>query len=282
MGPILERLGAGDDVFAAEALKEAAADLATVLEGMESPTRPPADKQEVNALLGPSEDPAERMLAVLFPIVEYGGNASVASIPRALRHMARKTSLMADSPRLRVTGTLVLGRLIWALAAYAVSCGRLEGLAAAWGANADPRHEEELPAPLLAHPSLRHADVYGRSADKAYEDYRVWLSERSLLVKRYPLLLAELDVIFPEADVLLALLAASATRRAVYSHGLTAETVNRFRARVAQPQQRSQLATLFGVAENDLENILAEAYQRLETTPRHWESPPAYLFPNVQ
>jgi hypothetical protein len=222
------------------------------------------------------------MLAVLLPIVEYGGRASVGSIPRALRHVARKTSLMADSPRLRVAGTLVLGRLVWALAAYAVSCGRLEGLAAACGASADPRHEEDVPAPLLADPSLRHADIYGRSADKAYEDYRVWLSERNLLVKQYPLFLAELDIIFPEADVLLALVAASTTGRRVYSHGLTAETVNRFRARFGQAHQRSQLATLFGVSENELENVLAEAYQRLETTPRHWDSPPAQLFPDAQ
>ena len=282
-GQVLERLRTGDDVSAAEALKQSAEDLTRVLERLQSPSHPLADKQEVDALLGPSEGPAERMLAVLLPVVEYGGRSSLATIPRALRHVARKTSLMADSPRLGVGGTLVLGRLVWALAAYAISCERLSGLATAWRASSDPLHEEDIPGPLLANPSLRHADIYGRTADRAYEDYRAWLQERSLLNERYALFLAELDAIFAEADVLLALLSASATTRGrVYSHGLTAQTVNRLRARLAQPHWRSELAALFGAAEDALENVLAEAYQRLESDRRHWESPPAQLFPGGQ
>jgi hypothetical protein len=279
---VIERFGTGDDVFASEALKEAAGDLATVLDGMKSPGRSTTDEQELNELLKPSEPQSERMLAVLLPVVEYGGPFSLATIPRALRHVARKTSLMAASPRLGVVGTLVLGRLIWSLSAYAISCERLGGLAAAWRATSDPRHEEDIPNPLLADPSLRHADLYGRSADRAFEDYRSWLSEQRLLADRYPLFLAELDVVFAEADVLLALLSASATARDVYSHGLTAHTVHRFRARLAQPHRRGELATLLGVAQDDLDSVLADAYQRLRTDQRHWDSPPAQLFPDAQ
>lgn len=280
-GKILDRLGAGDDVFAAEALKHAAEDLATVLATLDSPSRLPAEEEDVGRLTAPAQEPAERILAVLLPVIEYGGPASQAAIPRALRHLARKTGLMANSPRSGVTGTLVLGRLVWAVTAYALSCERLDGLAAAWRATTDPRHEEDVPAPLLADSSLRHADMYGRSADKAYEDYLAWLSEQEIVAQRYPLLLAELDLVFPEADVLLALLTAT-TRGRVYAHGLTAQTVMRFRGRAAQAHQRAQLAALFGVPDANLEVVLTSAYQSLETEPRHWEQPPEQLFPTPQ
>jgi hypothetical protein len=278
-GKILDRLGAGDDIFAAETLKHAAIDLAIVLENLDSPSRLPTEDQDVSALTAPAEEPAEVMLAVLLPVIEYGGPASHAAIPRALRHLARKAGLLTDSSRSGVTGTLVLGRIVWAIAACSLSCERLDGLAAAWRATTDPRHEEDVPTPLLADSSLRHADMYGRSADKAYEDYRSWLAERELLAQRSPLLLAELDLVFPEADVLLALLTAT-TRGSVYAHGLTAQTVMRFRGRAAQAHHRAQLAALFGVSDANLEDVLASAYQRLETEPRHWEQPPEVLFPS--
>ena len=72
---------------------------------------------------------------------------------------------------------------------------------------------------------------------------------------------------------------ASATRRAIYSQGLTAETVARFRARLAQPEERAQLSTFFGMVAADLNDVLAEAYQRLEADRRGWDAPPAQLCP---
>jgi hypothetical protein len=94
-----------------------------------------------------------------------------------------------------------------------------------------PRYGDESPTPLLADPSVRHADAFHRDAGKAYDNYRSWLAGRELVGAPYPLFAAELDDVFAEADFLLALRAEAAHRYDVYSHGFTAATVARFRGR---------------------------------------------------
>lgn len=275
---ILDRLGAGDDVFAAEASKEKAVAVASALGAEEAEPKAPTADERVAALLAPVDEPAEELLAVVLPVVEYGGPRALDAIPRALLHIARQTSLGGRESGWRsAAGALVVGRLGWALTAYALHCGRLDGLCAAWRAIPPPRYEDETPTPVLADPSLRHADAFDRDAGKAYDDYRSWLAGRELVGARYPLFAAELDDVFAEADFLLALRAEAAHRYGVYSHGFTRATVARFRGRLGDGAFRAGLASLFGVAE--LEAALATAYESVKTNPHRFDRPPTQLFP---
>lgn len=276
----LDRLGAGDDVFAAEALKENAVDVATALGADEADPNPPTAEERVAALLAPVAEPAEKLLAVMLPVVEYGGPRALDAIPRALLHIGRQTSLVGRERGWRsAAGALIVGRLGWALTAYALHCGRLDGLCAAWRAVPPPRYEDETPTPLLADPSLRHADAFDRDAAKAYDDYQSWLAGRGLVGARYPLFVAELHEVFAEADFLLALRAEAAHRYGVYSHGFTRATVARFRGRLDHGAFRAGLASLFGVGVTELEATLATAYGSVKANPHRFDRPPSHLFP---
>ena len=277
---VLDRLGAGDDVFAAEASKERAVTVASALEAEEVEPKAASAEERMAALLAPVDAPAEELLAVILPVVEYGGPRALDAIPRTLLHIARQTSLVGRESGWRAAaGALVVGRLGWAVAAYALHCGRLDGLCAAWRAVLPSRYEDESPTPLLADPSVRHADAFDRDAGKAYDDYQSWLAGRELVGARYPLFAAELDDVFAEADFVLALRAEAAHRYGVYSHGFTAATVARFRGRLGDAAFRGGLASLFGVAVADLEATLATAYGSVKTNPHRFDRPPAQLFP---
>jgi hypothetical protein len=277
---VLDRLGAGDDVFAAEASKERAVAVATALEAEEVEPKAASAEERLAALLAPVDSPAEELLAVVLPVVEYGGPRALDAIPRTLLHIARQTSVVGRESGWRAAaGALVVGRLGWAVAAYALHCARLDGLCAAWRAVPPPRYEDESPTPLLADPSLRHADAFDRDAGKAYDDYRSWLAGRELVGARYPLFAAELDDVFAEADFLLALRAEAAHRYGVYSHGFTAASVARFRGRLGDGALRAGLASLFGVPVADLEATLATAYGSVKTNPHRFDRPPAQLLP---
>ena len=265
---ILDRLGAGDDVFAAEAMKEKAAAVAAAL----------AEQAEARPE-GTVEERVATLLGVVLPVVEYGGGAAVDVLPRALAHVARQTSLTQTQSSLPfLAGTLVVGRLGWAIAAYALHCRRLDGLTAAWRAALPSRYDDQLSPPLLADSSLRHADVFERHAGKGYADYRGWLERRDLIHERYPLFAAELAEVFAEADFILALRSAAALRWELYSEGFTSATVGRFHARLADARLREQLAQLFDVDGNELNETLAQAYTRLRANQHSWERPPARLF----
>ena len=278
---ILERLGAGDDIFAAEALKEKAVAVATALGADEGSPSGTTAEERVEALLAPIDAPAEELLAVMLPVIEYGGLRVLDVIPRALLHIAQQTSLLGrESGWQLAAGTVVVGRLSWALAAYALHCGRLDGLGAAFRAIPPPYYEDTPSTPLLADPSLRHADAFGGDAGKTYDDYYSWLAKQELAEARYPLFAAELDNVFAEGDFLLALRAEALNRDGLYTHGFTRSTVARFRGRLNDGAFRASLASLFGVGLSELEETLAAAYGTLRTNPHRFERPPEQLFPD--
>jgi hypothetical protein len=274
---LLDRLGKGDDVFAAETLKERAAALAEALAGVEESAEGTLEER-ARILLEQVDQQGFEFLAVLLPLVEYGRSQALDVLPRALRHVARRTSLSEVQSSLPlIAATLVIGRLVWAMTAYSLHCGRLDALTSAWRATVSSRYEDRLPAPLLADTGLRHPDVFGQDADKGYQDYREWL-RTSDLIGCYPLFAAELDEIFAEADFLIALRTACASRWNVYSHGFSGATVIRLRGRLADGREREQLARFFSVGDGELDEMLAEGYSRLKVDPRGWERPPAQLF----
>jgi len=275
---ILDRLGRGDDVFAAEALKEKAVLVATLLAATETEVTATTAEERTAAVLAPVDTPAEGLLAAVLPIVEYGGPRALDAIPRAFIHIARRTSLIGSERGWRAAaGVLVVGRLGWALATYALHCGRLDGLCAAWRA-VTKSSSEDASTSMFADPSLRHADAFDRHAGNTYEDYKSWLAGRELILARYPLLVAELDDVFAEADFLLALRAEAENSYGVYSHGFTHATVNRFRRRLADREFAAGLASLFSVAISELDATLADAYQSVKANRSGFEGPPARLF----
>jgi hypothetical protein len=277
---LLDRLGSGDDVFAAERLKETALALADGLAGLSSEGEGDTLEEQVRTILEPVDDHAEALLTVLLPTVEYGGPAAVDVLPRLLVHVARRTSLAGQQSSLPfLAATLVVGRLVWALAAYSLHCGRLGALTAAWRATLPSRYDEGVPTPLLGDSALRHPDVFTRHADKAYIDYREWLAGRQIIGERYPVFAEELEDVFAEADVWLALRSAAATQWDVYSHGLSSATVRRIRARSSDAREREELARFFAVPGAELARTLADAYARLRVDQRLWDRPPAHLFP---
>lgn len=95
---ILDCLGARDDVFAAEALKQKAAASPTRSKG--SPRPDPMQPGGADAeLLDPVEAAADELLSVLLPVVEYGGKAVIDTLPRALVHVAPLGCLLACGRR---------------------------------------------------------------------------------------------------------------------------------------------------------------------------------------
>jgi len=277
---LLDRLGDGDDVFAAERLKAKVLALTDGLASLNVDVDGGTLEERVQAILEPVGENADALLAVLLPIAEYAGPTAVDVLPRLLVHLARRTSLAEQQSSLPfLAATLVVGRIAWALAAYSLHCGRFGALTAAWRATLPSRYDERVPSPLLADSGLRHPDVFERHADKAYVDYRDWLGRRELIGERYALFAEELEDMFAEADVLLALRAAAATEWDIYSHGLNSATVRRLRPRLTDAREREGLARLFGVPNAELNRTLAEAYGRLKVDQRHWDRPPAQLIP---
>lgn len=275
---VLTRLGGGDEVYVAEELKDRAAALTAVV-ASENEVSGDTSEERLKSLLVKTDAPAEELLAVLFPIVEYGSAASIAVIPRALVHVARSTSLARLQSGFRAAvGTLVIGRVVWAMTAHALQCNRLDAVAAAWRAVSEPRSGDEPAPPLLADPSIRHPDAYDRDARRGYESHRSWLAERELIRSRYPLLADELDDAFAEADFLLALRAEAVHSYGVYSHGFTRSTVARFRARLRDAEGRRGLSAVFSVALDELDATLSSAYASVRTNPHAWDRPPEELF----
>jgi hypothetical protein len=251
---LLERLGGGDDVFASEAVKHAAVRLGRSIES----TPAPLDAEKVvpgQPLVTPVDVETEWLLAVLLPVVEYGGKRAIDAIHKAFVFIARMASLDGGGRGSNIElGALCLGRLGWSLTAFALYCGRLDAISAAWQATIIGTYDLEHPIPILADSRLRHATLVSRDASVTYLDYHGWLADRELVKVRYPMFFVELDGLFAEADFLLALLTQQVAGRAtsVYSQGLSESTVALFRSRMEDASTVGWLCQSLGVAEPDL------------------------------
>lgn len=274
---VLERLGSRDEIYAAEMLKDEAVAVAAAIAEGPPPAGLAVNPERLQALVKATDAPSERMLAVLFPVLEYGGPEAIEVIPRSLLHVARPTGAAGAEHHFPSWAHIVVGRLVWSIATYALHCGRLKGLAAAWRAVPTPQYEGDKGLPLLADTTLRHPDALGTDAGAAYIDYQTWLAGRELM-NRYALLIAEVDDVFAEADFLLAMRTAVTRDRDVYSVGFTPMTVARFRGRLDSSSQRAELASLFGVTPGNLDETLARAYAHLKSDQRLWGRPPDQLF----
>ncbi len=273
---VLERLGNGDAIFAAEAAKRTALAIGEAINASSGEEGTPDERLE--RLLERSGSSAEELLGALFPLIEYGDGRSLGVIPRCLLHIAEQTTAAdRDNQRNQVGGVVVVGRIVWAATAYALHCGRLDAVAASSRALVRVPSNDNQTVPLIALMSLRYPEALGGHAGRSFDDYREWISSLDLVLERYPLFAAELDTAFAEADMVLALRAALKRGR-VYSRGLDAETVRRFALRARDAQHRGSLAEAFATTVDELEQVLEQAYGRVETDPNQWDGPPTTLF----
>ena len=273
---VIERLGAGDAIFAAEAAKGAALATGDAINTPAAENTPPAERLE--QLLGRADPHAEELLAAIFPLIEYADELALEIIPRCLVYLAEQTSLaLRDNERNERGGVVAVGRLIWAMTTYALHCGRLGAVAASSRALIHNPSSDSDAKQLIAVSTLRYPDALGGNAGNSYRDYREWVAGRELVRESYKLFASELDGAFAEADLLLALRAA-AERGRVYSGGLNAETAQRFAVRARDSKHARILAETFGTTTDGLEGVLEAAYARLERDQNIWDSPPRTLF----
>jgi len=271
----LESLGRGDWVAVVEAAKTASLAISAEIDVDDTEGTP---EERIARLFDRTREPSEELLALLYPLIEYGDTRSIEVIPRVLLHIAERTSAARQElePN-RIGGTVVLARLIWALVAYAIHCDRFDAVAEASRATIRVPFGSGEIEPLIGLQSLRYPDALAGNAGRSFEDYRTWLQELPLVAERYPLLASEIDEVFREADVVLAMLLGQRGGR-IYSMGLDTATVRRLARRLKDRKHRPDLAVIVGASEDELDETLERAYAALETDQNRWERPPPKLF----
>lgn len=271
---ILGELGRGDEIAVAERLKAEALALAALLDDL------PGDDEQLTServqdLLAATSAAGESFLTVALPVIEYAERAALETLPRALRQATLATAAARnDHTARRVAAVPVIGRLVWALAAFALHCDRPAALVALARARIRVPFDDEV-QPVIALTALRYPDALRGNAGLAFADYRDWLSQLDVL-ERYPLLRAELEEALLEADLVLAM-CTSRFRNRIYSHGRARDTVRRFTARVDDAAQREALEQLFH-GDGELEMRLEKAYAATEGDRNRFERGPTALF----
>jgi hypothetical protein len=270
----LAELGRGDEVAVAERLKSAAVVLASAIDGIDEAV-PIADGRLAQVLAATSE-PGEAFLAVAFPAIEYGRDRSIDAFAPALRHVALSTAAArTDQAATRVAATVTVGRLAWALAAFALHCDRPEALAAAGRARVVVPFADGEVEPVVSLRALRYPDALGGNAGDSFANYHDWVEGLELL-SQYPLFVAEFELAFDEGDLFLAMMLARLRGR-VYSRGRSQASAQRLATRASDPSQRPGLDALFP-GEGTLEQRLDAAYQATESDYRGFDRGPATLF----
>ena len=272
---VLAELGRGDEVAVSERLKAAAAALASTIDELPAIDGQLTDERviEVLDLVSPL---AQSFLTVSYPAIEYGRTCALDALPQALLHIALATAATrTDQAATRIAAVPALGRITWALTAYALHCDRLDVLAVLDSAKVIvPFTNEEVQA-IIALTELRYPDALRGSAFNSFRDYHDWLRELPLLERR-PLFMTRIEEVFLEGDLILAMLTGRDEPR-VHSVGHTRSTARRFRLRCLDSSQRQSLEQLFP-GEGDLESRLERAYSSVEGDSRRYERGPTRLF----
>jgi hypothetical protein len=249
---ILVELGRADEVAVAERLKTAVnamADRLFDLPGDDGPLTP----ERVQELLQATDPVVENVLTVAFPIAEFGRAASIEVLPRALREcVAASAAARQDQTSRPIAAVPAVGRLVWALAAFALHCDRPEVVVEMARARIKLPFSNEV-QPVIALTDLRYPSALGGAADQAYRDYQSWLQSRPI-VSGYRWFQRDFDSAFAEADLLLAMYSGH-LGQGVHSLGRGRDSVRRLRARLGDDAQRDALERLF-IGDESLEGRL--------------------------
>lgn len=265
----LEQLAVGDVVTPCETLKRRTM---TAIAVLREPTREVADGQPFD-LIAPE---AEETLAVVLPLIEYGGEEGSRAVLAAFQLIADESG---NDMHLQRSGVmLALHHLVWVSVAYCLRQGLLTELPAL--ASITIPESYGVPESVFVAPRLRHADAFGGNADQTFESAVRWLSRLSLL-EQLPLLQDEraLQVSLAEADLIAALRMAQDDRD-TYCHALGTGVEAQLRAHLDNPAGPESLAWIFRTTSDELPATLHRCYARL--TPRRggWHQP-GMLFPGM-
>lgn len=275
-------LGSRNDVAVAEMLKREAHRNASVLQQqIEAPEgkAAPIDDQ-VGTFLAAHDDSNDRLLALSFAAIEYGSDGLLGMLKRAVGSIVALTTDMRAASALRPLASVVVsGRLLWAMATYALFVERIDAIARLDSIIIRPLDEDKKGVPVFGRRELRYPRALHGDAGNSYEYYSTWLQGRTWINDRLPAFGESLPATFPEADLLLALRMISIVDRATYSRGAEPPRVRRLADRFRDPAQRPALAVMFAVQESELDRAVEAAYEQIEyDRDADWDGIPPKFF----
>lgn len=274
---VLGQLAAANVVGPQETAKKRVATLVALIEEPYDGSRTTNDLRE--EMLERWNKPCVELLAVFFPVVEYGDKRALNVLSRCMLRIAAATSLSSEERGWnRQCGVIALGRVIWAVTAYSLHCRRLEALAELSRVSVrSPRGARHV-EPLIGLQGLRYPEALDGNAGTSYANYRDWLLGLDFVTERYELFASEREERFDEADLVLAMRAALEGGRA-YCAARDTKTARGLADHALDPLCRPGLAITFRTSEADLNETLETAFARVETDQHRWDRPQS-LFGN--
>lgn len=255
---ILDQLAAGDQVHPVEEMRGQAMTLIDTL--LELDAQAVADDSK--GTLGP---PLEGFLATALPLIGYGGEPGRRTVVGALQAIASETA-SREGQRNEAVLTLGLHHLALLILAYALAHDRTD-LIPALTSVAFPNRYDGGQDPIFEMSEVRHAAIFGSSADKAYESARDLFMASDLRAK-IPYLRRDedFDAALSEAELLSAMCLAHGRGddRGTYCHviGAGGAAERRLRGRVIG-DGAGDLALVFGVGPDKLTETLNDLYAHL-------------------
>lgn len=273
---VLVELGRSDEIAVAERLKAAAVSVVDVIDELDVDNAP-LSGERVDEFMAMTNESCTAFLEVAFPVIEYARDEALDTLPRALRPIALATATARTDERAsRIAVVPALGRIVWALTAFALHCDCLSAIVALDRARVAQPFSDGAVVPVIALSDLRFPRALTGNAGNSYANYYEWLQGQQVLMQHYRLFAADFDAAFPEADLVLAMLTGR-DRERIFATGHQRETVRRFVARVQDQSQRAALEALFP-GDGSLESRLETAYAATEGDIRRFERGPARLF----
>ena len=268
---VLKQLAIGDMVRPQESAKKRVATFLALVDETYDGARTPVDLRA--EMLARWDAPCVELLAILFPVIEYGDERALNVLARCMLRVAGATSVAGEERGWnRDCAVIALGRLTWAATAYSLHCRRLDALAALARLSVRAPYGNRKVETLIALRELRYPNALGQNAANSYTDYRDWLLALEFVPERYALFAREREESFDEADLVLAIRAALEGGR-VYCACLDTRTARRLADHALDPYCRPGLATTFHVSETDLNDALERAFAGVETDQHRFDRP---------
>lgn len=268
---VLKQLASGDIVSPQELAKKRVGTLVALVDEPYDGGRTQEDLRE--EMLTRWDAPCVELLAILFPVIEYGDERALNVLARCMLRIASATSVVGDERGWnRDCGVIALGRLTWAVTAYSLHCRRLDALAQLSRVSVRAPFGNRRVETLIALRELRYPISLGQNAGNSYANYRDWLLALGFVPERYELFARERQESFDEADLVLATRAALEGGR-VYCVCLDTKTARRFADHALDPACRPGFATTFRTTEDDLNETLGRAFADVETDQYRFDRP---------
>lgn len=265
----LEILARGEEIKVVEALKERASALLVSFEAAMIALGEDPNSRELQVIqkhIATQDLSAEELLAVAFPVVEYGSARAVRALSKLLSLLTERVLGRSDRINEQPLPDVVIGELWFALATYAIARDNVEAIIALGGAPITRRHGAAKAGSFGTDSDLRYQPAFGGNASMTLQHYREWLAERAFLREVQLFEPAAEPGPFFECDFFFALYAA-VRERALFSNGISTDTAWRAAARFRSPDSERLLA-FFGLSPEGFEERLEAAYQEVRRLSR--------------